>query len=486
MHLVGRARLRLETATDWLPRWLAVLFPFSIAGTLFGQGYLVPPAGFQGAPSVPQPGIPPWSATQQAGGPMSGQINSQPNNGQETGAVSGQSTGQIEGQPAEAAGTPIGAPVESLMQWGAVHLRARANYQFLYATGVHSAPGESSDTYTHALTPGLTIEIGPHVSLNYTPSFRFFSERNFHNTIDQAVSLSAGAAYGDWTFGVSQSYTRTDEPLVETSSQTATENYQTGLSASYQFNDKISFETSGSMSFVVVDGNSGSVIRTNSFGGGPVPPPNNVLRLSDSQNYSGSEWMDYQIDEKLNAGVGVTVGYSEQNGGFKSLDEQYQGRFTWHPGRKLSVFLSGGIEDRQFLDVNAPDIVTPIFSASVGYHLFEQTTLALTAARNVSASLFKSEVTESTSLGVSLQQRLLGKLQLSLGFSYATSDYKTTTANLALARSDDTEVYTVGLSFPFLKRCSFSTFYDYSQNSSSDSGFGFSSSQAGAALSWAY
>ncbi|HEY2082395.1 MAG TPA: autotransporter outer membrane beta-barrel domain-containing protein [Verrucomicrobiae bacterium] len=478
MHLVGRARLRLEAATDWLPRWLAVLFPFSIAGTLLGQGYLVPPSGFQGAPAVPQPGIPPWSATQQAGGPMNGQINSQANNGQETGAVNGQSTGQIEGQPGATAGTPVGAPMESLMQWGALHLRARANYQFLYATGVHSAPGESSDTYTHALTPGLTIEIGPHVSLNYTPSFRFFSERNFHNTIDQAVSLSAGAAYGDWTFGVSQSYTRTDEPLVETSSQTATENYQTGLSASYQFNDKITFSTSGSLGFSVIDNSS-----TNVFVGGNTNAP---AILSDSQNYSGSEWMDYQIDEKLNAGVGVTVGYSEQNGGFKSLDEQYQGRFTWHPGRKLSVFLSGGIEDRQFLDVNAPAIVTPIFSASIGYHLFEQTTLALTAARDVSASLFQSDVTESTSLGISLQQRLLGKLQLSLGFSYATSDYKTTTANLALARSDDTEVYTVGLSFPFLKRCSFSTFYDYSQNSSSDLGFGFSSSQAGAALSWAY
>jgi hypothetical protein len=473
MHLDGRARPQLEAATDWLPRWLAVLFPFSIAGTVLGQSVLAPPPGFQNAPATPQMGVPGWSA-----GPASGQVNEPINAGANNGQVNGQPNTGPEAQPGETATAPASAPVQSLMQWGALHLRARATYQFLYSTGIHSAPGQSADTFTHTLSPGLTIAIGPHVSLDYTPSFRFFSERNFHNTIDQFVGLSAGASYGDWAFGLSQSFSRSDEPMIETSSQTDEENYLTGLSATYHFNDKISFQTSGSIGLTVIG--SGS---TNVFTGGGTNAPEG---LSDSQNYSGSEWMDYQFDEKLAGGLGVTVGYSAQEGGFNSLDEQYLGRATWRPGTKLTFYLNGGIEDRQFLNTGAPDIVTPIFSASATYHLLEQTTFSLAASRSVNASLFRSDITETTQVSIGLQQRLLGKLQLSLGFSYGTSDFKSTVANLMTARSDENKAYSIGLSVPFLKRGSFGTFYAYSQNSSTDAGFGYSSSQAGATLSWAY
>jgi outer membrane protein assembly factor BamA len=104
----------------------------------------------------------------------------------------------------------------------------------------------------------------------------------------------------------------------------------------------------------------------------------------------------------------------------------------------------------------------------------------------VNASLFRSEVTETSAVSIGVQQRLLGELEFSLGFSYSTSDFKTTTFNLATSRSDDTEVFNVGLNVPFLKHGSIGAFYDYSQNSSSEPGFGFSSSQVGATLSWAY
>jgi hypothetical protein len=182
----------------------------------------------------------------------------------------------------------------------------------------------------------------------------------------------------------------------------------------------------------------------------------------------------------------VTVGYSAQDGGFNSLDEQYLGRVTWRPGKKLMVYINGGIEDEQFLNIDAPDIVTPIFSASIMYHLLEQTTFSLSASRSLEASLFQRQVTESSQVGLGFQQRLFGKLQLSLGFSYGTADYKDTADNLATARSDSITSYSLGLSVPFLKHGNFSTFYDYSENSSSQGDFGYSSSQVGASVSWAY
>ena len=365
------------------------------------------------------------------------------------------------------------------MQNGASFIvHARASYQFVYDTGLRTAPGKSTDTFTHTLSPGLTLQFGPHVGLDYSPSIRFFSAKRFHDTVDQSVSLNAGVHYGDWTFGLSQNFSLTDEPIVETAGQTDEKSYFAGLSASYQFNEKISFDTSASVALMFLNATNASVARTRRC------PVNTAL--TDSQSYSGSEWINYKFGEKVSGGVGVTVSYSEQNSGFSSVSEQYQGRVTWLPGKKLSLSLSGGLQDQQFLDSGAKDLLTPIFSASVSYHLFEQTTLSLSGGRTVSTSLFQNQITENTQLGVGLQQRLLGKLQLSLGFGYNTTDYKDTDVKLVTARSDSGKSYSVGLSYPLWTRSTIAAFYQYNESSSSLGGFGFATSQIGATLSWAY
>lgn len=482
MHSEVRARLHrgAATTTHWLPRWLAVLFPCSIVGSVLGQSVLVPPPGFQGAPNVPAMGNVSPTVGQpnaQASGQANGTANAAPNSEAAT---------PIEGQSSEtgtAAAAPA-APMETLMQWGALHLRARASYQFAYDTGIHSQPGKSTDTFTHTVSPGLTIFFGPHMSLDYSPSFRFFSQSDFHNTVDQAVSLSAGVGVGDWTLGLSQSFTLTDEPTVATGGQTEEKDYSASLNALYQFNDKISFDTSASVSLQFLNGTNTVFVFTNSTGG-PVTVPLTQI-LTDSQNYSGSEWMDYKFDEKLSGGVGVTLSYSEQNSGFSSVSEEYRGRVSWRPGKKLTVAVNGGLEDQQFLNTGAGDLITPVFSATITYRLFEQTTLSLSADRAVDTSLFQNQVTESTRLGLGLQQRLFGKLQCSLGFGYSTVDYKDTTGKLTTARSDDSTSYSIGFNYPLWKRSSVSGFYQYTQNSSSASAFGYSSSQVGAVLSWAY
>lgn len=492
MHSEGRARLHLGAATDWLPRWLAVIFPISIvsiASSALGQGYLVPPQGFGGSPSTPQMGVPTWTtqqAAQQAGDasatppPTTSTTTSptaSPTGPTEAGTTAPGTAGQTQMTPAQTPGPVAAAPAESLMQWGVLHLRARASYQFLYDSGLHSQPGDSTETYSQTFTPGVTIMAGPHVTLDYSPSFRFFSQREFHNTIDHFVSLTAGASYGDkWTFGLSQSFSRTDEPLIETSGQTDEEDYSTGLNVSYRFSDRISLSTSAGMGLVVINNKTAPGVGTNS----PVSP------LTDSRSYNGSEWLNYKFDQKLDGGVGVSLGYSEQSGGFRSLDEEYSGRVNWRPGAKLSISVSGGLEDRQFLNTGAPDILTPIFSAVAGYQLFSQTTISLTASRTVSASLFESQVTESTQFGIGLQQRLLGHLHLNAGFGYATSDYRTTLGPFSVVRSDSGMSYTVGLNLPFLKHGNLATFYSYTQNTSTQKGFGFSSSEAGVSLGWAY
>ena len=199
MHLDGRTRLRLGTATNGLYRWLAVLFPISMVGSVSGQSYLTPPSGFQGAPAVPAmgnvsgataPGAQPQTIDQLnaalAAVPANGGANAQPDE---------QANAKTEGKAPCSVTAPLAAPLESMMQRGALHLHAKAANQFLYATGIHSQPGQSSDTFTHTLSPGIGLELGPHVRLDYAASIRFFSESDFHNTVDHSASLVASVGY---------------------------------------------------------------------------------------------------------------------------------------------------------------------------------------------------------------------------------------------------------------------------------------------------
>src|SRR5262249_37620966 len=105
----------------------------------------------------------------------------------------------------------------------------------------------------------------------------------------------------------------------------------------------------------------------------------------------------------------------------------------------------------------------------------------------VNASLFEQQINEVTSVGIGLQQRLLGALRLSLGFNYSVNDFKATGGpQLIVARTDTTQSYTAGLDLPFLKHGDVGVFYSYNQNSSSQPGFGFSSSEVGVSLSLSY
>jgi len=495
MYLDGRTRLRLGTASSRLSRWLAVLFPFSIAGTLWGQGYLVPPQGFQGAPAVPSMGTvsPP---TGQRGGQVDnqtiGRINDAANgelettpgqpNANGTAPANGEANAPTEGSSSEGGVTPpLAAPVNALMRWGAVNVHLHAAYQFLYDSGVHVAPGISTITYTHTLTPGLTMNLGPHVMLDYTPAIRFYSQKDFHNTVDHSLNLNGGFHYGDWSFGTSQSLVISDEPLVETSAQTATTIYSAGVAAIYSANDKLSLTTSAGVGLVFVDN---SINSTNSG----VPIPGQQLQpVTDSQSYNGGERLNYKFGDTLSCGLGVSFGYTEQNGGFRSINGTYDANVTWRrPASKLSASISAGFQQNIFLDSNASDLWSPIYTAGVTYRPFEQTSLSMSATRGTAASLFANQITEATSVGFGVQQRVLGHLNLSFGLGYTAADYKSVTSGLKTQRSDDGMSYSVGLSLPFLQHCSFGTFYTYSQNTSNAIGFGYSNNQAGATLSWAY
>jgi len=357
---------------------------------------------------------------------------------------------------------------QRLLDFGPIHIHPHPFYRFSYGNGIQAQPGQQTKTAVNEFSPGVLIELGTHWRLDYTPTLRFYSSSRFKDGTDHSVALNGGTSYQDWRLGLSQAYSSSSQPLVETGGQTDQENYSTSVSAGYQINNAMSLEVGVSQNLRFV----GASVATE--------------QLSDSRDWSTMEWLSYHAWSKFSLGLGVGGGYTDVQVGSDMTYEQLQGRIQWQPGEKLTFSLNGGFEDRQFLDSRVPNVVNPIFGCAVSYHLFDQTTISLNASRTVSASYFARQVTESTSIGVGIRQRFFGKLFFDIGAGYGTTSYGATETGETVSRGDTYENATFRLGFAFLKDGTASLFYNWSHNSSSDAGFSYYSNQAGMELGYRF
>jgi hypothetical protein len=357
---------------------------------------------------------------------------------------------------------PGSALQQQPFQVGPLTLHPHFFYQLLYGTGIQTAPGSPQSTLTQNVSPGLLVGLGKNWTLDYTPTWTFYSNNQFHDTLDHAVALNGGASYGDWRLGFSQTYTRSDTPLIETGAQTLQQTYGTGLTASYRFNAVMSMDLSASQNFTYSD------------------------KLTNTREWSTLDWLNYQFWPRLDAGLGVGGGYNNVSVGVDSVFEQYQARVNWRATDVTSFQISGGVEDEQFLDSTTGDLVSPIFGAEVKYAPFKVTALVLDADRTVSTSPFLDQTTENTDVTASLSQRLLKKLFLSVGGGYHWATYVSTSSTVNTGRRDQYYSINACLTCVFLNHGTMAATYQHSENSSTQAGFGYNSNQFGFQLGFQY
>ncbi len=350
-------------------------------------------------------------------------------------------------------------------KWAFFDLRPHATYRFSYGDGIQSSPGNQHKIVINEIAPGFLLDIGSHWTLDYTPTLRFYSSKAFKDSTDHAVTLTGGAVYGDWVLGGSQSYSTSSTPLAETAAQTDQESFNTGLNASRRFGSKVSADFSLSQAI------------------------SSAQSYTSSKQWSTMDWLNYQVWPRLTLGIGAGYGYVSMDVGTDSMYEQYQGRINWRITDKISVGISGGLEDRQFQTGGAGDLLNPTYSASITYAPFEVTQLSLSANKAVSTSLFQNQVTENTSIQVGLNQRLFKRLNLNLGVGYGNTKYVASTAAAFTAvrqGQDDSLSYDARLGCPIRKRATASVFYHHSENSSGQPGYAYTSEQVGFELGYRF
>ncbi|MBU6409556.1 MAG: hypothetical protein KGR98_04120, partial [Verrucomicrobia bacterium] len=303
----------------------------------------------------------------------------------------------------------------------------------------------------------MLLDVGRHLSFDYTASLSYYSSPSFRDTLDHRARMAWGTAYQDWNLSLSQGYTSTSNPRVQTAVQTDRENYDTSAGASHQLNDKLSVDIGLNQDFHNV-GTAGG-----------------LTNVSNARVWSTMDWLNYHFGPRFIVGAGAGFNYVSEQLGSDMASEQYQGRVNWRATDKISLQLSGGLNDQQFLSGGQGDMLTPVFTAAIEYQPFEQTRITLTGDRSVTTSYFRNQIIEGTGMTASLDQRLLGWLNLVLSGGYRHSKYLSSVAVSAFsagtARTDDYYWFTARLGCPFLKRGSCSVFYQYSANSSTQTGF---------------
>ncbi len=355
-----------------------------------------------------------------------------------------------------------------LLQLGPARFLPHPMYRFLYGDGIPAAPGQNFTTAINELYPGILVQLGQHWYLDWTPILRFYSSRQFKNSFDNAVSLVGGTIYGDWTLGFSQGYSSSSQPLIQTGAQTDTESYNTALNATYQMSSVLSLELGANQAFLFMGGNTAGE------------------QLTDSITWSTLDWLNYQVSQQFGAAVGVRFAYDSMSLGSDMTSEQLQGRLTWRPGQKLFLSLSGGLEDRQFVNSGAADVITPIFGVSASYQIFEPTTLSIGATRAVAPAYFADQITETTSVIAALRQRFFNRLFLDLSGGYTKTSYQGSTTALAVNRDDNSTFFNARLSMPVLRRGTIAVVYQRTDNTSNEAGFNLSSSQLGVELGYRF
>jgi hypothetical protein len=364
---------------------------------------------------------------------------------------------------------------------GPVIIRPHLFYQFLYGSGIISGPGQSQNTIVQQLAPGILFDIGSHSTLDYTPTLTFYSSRQFKNTIDHNAQFQWGSAFRDWFLTASQSYSKTSDPQVETAGQTGQQTYNTALNATYQFNDKLS-------------ANLGLSQNLNYIG---QTSTNLSLGLANSRSWSTTDGLNDQFWPRFSAGISIGFGYNQQQGSPDSIDQIYQVNINWRITDKISFSANGGLEDEEYLSRGQSDLLVPIFGGAIQYQPFDQTRISISANRTVSSSEYQNQVVESTSVNLDFNQRLFGSLYLDLSGGYTSASYDSTIKiigiGLSTARNDDGYSFNARLTCPFPKRGTASIFYQYSNNSSTQTGFAagasafsYSSSQIGFDISYTY
>ena len=342
---------------------------------------------------------------------------------------------------------------------------------YMQANGLPSGQGVNIDTTIFTFSPSLTADVGEHWILNYSPSWVNYSAAKMQDSVNQNFQLIGATAADAWMLHFSEGFQSSLAVLAETAQQTKQHTWDTTVSGTRNIGTHSSYDGSVSLNERYAD----------------VAP--------DARTWSTQHWLRSQVSPKVNAGIGVHLSWIDFTSAKRANTDsiQYLGQLNWKPSNKINLSAQGGLEAIRSKGSGTETKHNPTHQVTLGYQPFEHTTLTIVESDTVANSYFDDTLTKNKGWNVSLNQRLLEKLQLTVTYGDQTSDYITFGGNTTpdpsvRGRSDDLTTFNSTLSIQLFQHWTLSAIYSRSKNDSSlattnGANFNFTTTQYGLQLS---
>lgn len=349
-----------------------------------------------------------------------------------------------------------------LFQWGRFEFRPHLAYQFLYADGLLAGLAQLVPSYIHTFSPGLLVEAGENWSFDYTARWTSFSSSAFRETLGHAAALNGTLESPGWTVALSQRYSATDDPMIETARQTEQEIVTTTVRGAYQIGRRVSAILNGEQRLTFTEA------------------------LADTYEWTLRPEIAYSFSSTLRAGVSLGSGYLRVDQGSDMTYLRPLASLSWQPGRKTSIELLGGVDRWRFVSGNRSSFGGVYYRAAVRYNPFDATVISLSGERSLSAAPFRDQATQLNSWELRVNQRVLTHLQFEVRASHRETTYVGAPESAEGGREDEQRSYDGRLSTTFLGRGSVAAIYRWSRIDSNVPGYGFTSSQVGFEIGYEY
>ncbi|HTD65843.1 MAG TPA: hypothetical protein VK846_04845, partial [Candidatus Limnocylindria bacterium] len=325
-------------------------------------------------------------------------------------------------------------PRAALLSSGPFDLHTRASTAFIYDDNIslHDredlGPGigtrlrdvPTGGDFIYSFSPGLIVTKPATLggssrsvfSAEYSPSFIFFMKNDEENSIDHSARLDVGYAFTKLTLSLVQNFEATAGGVVDVGTRVDRNYYATAAELRYEMTEKTFFQLDGN--YRVTD----------------------YETLTDSEEWSATPTVNYQISPKVIVGLGLTAGQLfvgqqtlnvltnlTQTNRFVTVETEpqtYLGptvRASYKTTEKTDVSLSVGGEWRQYSDDS--DSFSPVFSLVGSYRPFEGTAITLEGhRRQQNSAVLNGQNYIATGGSIGVRQRLREML-----FATFTSSY---------------------------------------------------------------
>lgn len=195
----------------------------------------------------------------------------------------------------------------------------------------------------------------------------------------------------------------------------------------------------------------------------------------ENRSLSATGFLNYTVNSKWNVSLGGTGGVEKSSGSEEQTYQHALVRWNYTASPRLSFSARGGWEFRQ---LETTDEAEPIFYLSANWTPRVGTDFSLSAERSVeNSSTMESANFVTTSVSLSLLQRLGSRMSLSLSGSYENAVYGSAEDGSSLGRTDNLFSASLNLQAPLGQRCEASFGYSHAFNDSETDGFRSSRAQ---------